>query len=84
MMPFLFVCLFVLFFRAVPEIYGSSQAGVGTGAIALAYTTATVTRNLSCVCDLHHSSGLRWIPNSLSEARDRTCVLMDTSQIGFR
>ena len=48
-----------------------------------AYTTATATRDLSCICDLHHSSQQCWIPHSLSEARDRTCILMDTSWIGF-
>ena len=33
-------------------------------------------------CDLHHSSQQRRI-NPLSKARDRTCILMDTSQIRF-
>ena len=37
----------------------------------------------SLVCDLHHSSWQRHILNPLSKARDRTCVLMDTSQICF-
>ena len=43
----------------------------------LAYTTTTATSDPSCVCDLHHSSQQRWIPNPLSKARDRTCILMD-------
>ena len=42
------------------------------------YTTATATRDLSCICDLHHSSRQHWILNSLSEARDRTNILKDT------
>ena len=33
------------------------------------------------VCDLHHSSGQCQIPNPLSEARDWTCTLMDTSWV---
>ena len=49
----------------------------------LAYTTATATRDPSCICDLHHSSLEHWILNPLSEASDQTCVLMDTSQIVF-
>ena len=49
-----------------------------------AYATATAIQNLSRVCDLHHSSQQRWVLNPLNEARDRTCVLMDTSQIRFR
>ena len=49
----------------------------------LAYTTATATQDLSCFCDLNHSSGQHQIPNPLSEARDRTHILIDTSQIRF-
>ena len=48
-----------------------------------AYTTATATQDLSSICDLHHSSWQCQILNPLSEARDRTYVLMDTSQIRF-
>jgi len=49
----------------------------------LAYTTATVTQDLSHVFDLHRSSRERWILNPLSEARERTRVLMDTSRIRY-
>ena len=49
-----------------------------------AYTTATAMPDLSHICDLHYSSWQCWILNSLKEARDRTHVLMDTSQILFR
>ena len=41
------------------------------------YATATATWDLSCICDLRHSSLQHWILNPLSEARDRTCILMD-------
>ena len=47
----------------------------------LAYTTATATQDLSRVCRLHHSSRQPLILNPPSEARDRTCNLMDTSRI---
>ena len=70
-------CLFC-FFRAAPEAYGGSQARGRIGAVALAYTTATATRDLSLICNLHHSSQQCQIQN-LSEARDRTLVLMDAS-----
>ena len=43
----------------------------------LAYTTATATPDPSGVFDLPHSSWQCQIPNPLSEARDRTCILMD-------
>ena len=46
----------------------------------LAYTTATATQDLSRVCDLHCSSWQCWILNTLSKAKDPTCVLMVTSQ----
>ena len=46
-----------------------------------AYTTATVTRDLSHVCDLHCSSRQRHILNSLSEVRDWTYLLTDTSRV---
>ena len=48
-----------------------------------AYTTATATMDQSCVCDLHHSSRQCQILNPLSEARDGTCILTDTSWIRF-
>ena len=47
----------------------------------LAYTTATAMQDLSHVYNLHHSSQQHQILNPVSEARDRTCVLMDTSQV---
>ena len=46
-----------------------------------AYITATATPDLSHVCNLNHSSWQRWTLNPLSKARDRTRVLLDTSQI---
>ena len=36
-----------------------------------AYTTATAMQDLSCICDLHHSSWQRQILNPLCEARDK-------------
>ena len=46
-----------------------------------AYATATVTWDPSHFCNLHHSSRQRWILNPLSEARDRTHILMDINWI---
>uniref|UniRef100_A0A8D1NUV1 Transcription initiation factor IIA gamma chain n=1 Tax=Sus scrofa TaxID=9823 RepID=A0A8D1NUV1_PIG len=45
------------------------------------YSTARATWNPSHVCDLQHSSRQRQILNPLSEARDRTCILMDPSRV---
>ena len=47
----------------------------------LAYTTAVVMPDLSHICNLHHRSQQCWILNPLSKARDRTHILMDTSQV---
>ena len=49
----------------------------------LASTTATATRDLSHVWDLHHSSRQRRILNPRSEARDGTRILTDPSCVRF-
>ena len=77
---FFFFCLF----RATLEAYGRFQARVESELEPLAFTTATATPDPSCICDLHHSSQPCQIRDPLSEARDRTHILMDTSQDCFR
>ena len=42
---------------------------------------AKVMLDPSHVCDLHHNSWQRRIPDPLNEARDQTHTLMDTSRI---
>ena len=69
--------LFCLF-RAASVAYGGSQARVESELLLLAYARAAATRDPSCVFDLHHRSWQCWILNPLSEAKDRTYVLMDT------
>ena len=44
------------------------------------YATAIATRDLSCICNLYHSLQKQGILSPLSEARDQTRILMDTSQ----
>ena len=46
-----------------------------------AYSTTTAMPDLSCICDLRHSSWQCQILNPLREARDRTPILMDTSWV---
>ena len=48
-----------------------------------AYTTATAAQDPSCICHLYHSSGQCWILNPLSEARDPTHILMNTSGVRY-
>ena len=59
------------------------RPGVELDLQLLAFTTTTATQDLSCICDIHHSSWQCQIPDPLSKARDQTCILMDTSQICF-
>ena len=74
------VCLFIylfIFFMTACAAYGSSRRGVESELQLLAYTTATATLNLSHIFKLCHSLWQPWILNPLSEARDRTCILME-------
>ena len=64
--------------REVPRL------GVKSELQLLAYTTATAMQDPSHVCDLHHSSWQHQILNLLSEAKDQTCVLMDTIRVRYR
>ena len=57
------------------------RLGVQSELLLTAYTTATAMLDPSRVCELHHSSWQCQILNSLSEARDRTRVLMDASWV---
>ena len=79
--PISFVCLFVCF-RAALEAYGSCQArgSIRVAAINLRHSHVGPKPYL----DLYHSSGQRRIPDPVSEARDQTRMLMDTSRICFR
>ena len=47
------------------------------------YTTATAMPDPSCICNLYHSSWQHQILNPLSEARNQTCIPMDTSRAGY-
>ena len=76
---FFFFFFFFGLFRATPMARGGSQAWgqVRTVAAGLRHSHSNATSELHLQ---YHSSGQRRILNPLSEARDRTCVLMDTSQ----
>ena len=60
-----------------------SRLGVKSELQLLAHTTTRAILDPSCVCNLQYSSWQCWIPYTLSEARDRTRILMDTSWICF-
>ena len=58
----------------------TNPAGIHEGP---AYTTATATQDPSRICNPHHVPQQCRILNALSEARDRTRVLMDASRVRF-
>ena len=59
------------------------RLGVNLELQLLAYATAILMQDPSHICDLHISSRQHQIPDPLSEARDQTLILMDTSQVRF-
>ena len=78
-----FLSFFLSFLKTAPAAYGGSQARGGIRAVAAsaAHATATAMPDLSCTCNLQHSSRQCRTLNPLSEARKRTFVLTDTSQV---
>ena len=59
------------------------RLGVESELQLVAYTTATAMPDPSYVYDPHHSSQQCQIVNPLSEARNQTCILMDTAQVHY-
>ena len=57
------------------KVPGSGLIGAVAASLRQSYS------NASCVCDLHHSSWQCQILNTLSGARDQTCILMDTGRV---
>ena len=76
---YLFVCLF----RAPSVAYGSSQARGQNRAAAASLHHSHSNIRFEPLLQSHHSSCQRWILKPLSEARDQTHILMDTSWVYF-
>ena len=64
---------------ATPVAQGRSQARGQIRVAAEAYITAVATLDPSCISNLHCSLQQHRIFNPLSEARDGTCILMETT-----
>ena len=79
----IFFFFFFLLFSAAPTAYGSSQVRGQIGAAVPAYMTAHSHATSKPNCDLHHSSQQLRILDPLSEARDRTLILMDASWVCY-
>ena len=80
-LPFFFFFFFAK--RAALAAYRSSQSRGQIGVTSDGLHHSHRTSDLSHVCNLHHSSRQRQIPNPLSQARDRTHNLMVPSHIPF-
>ena len=73
----------LVFLGPYPKHVEVPRLGAESGPQLRAYTTATAMQDLSHVYDVYHSSRQCQILNPLSKARDRTRVLMDTSQVCY-
>ena len=76
-LKFIFIFLFLPFLGLLLWHMEVPRLGVELELQLPAYATAM--RDPSHICDLHHNSQQCQILNPLSEARDGTCNLMDTS-----
>ena len=80
---FLFVCFCFYFLGCTFSIWKFPGLGVKSELQLLAYVTATATPDPSLAGNLHHSSRQCQILNPLSQARDSTWILINTSQNHF-
>ena len=81
-LSFLFLFYFIFCLLGLhPQHREVPRVGVKSELPPLAYATAIAIPDLSQVCHLYHSSWQRQILNLLIEARDRTLILMDASQV---
>ena len=80
---FLYFCVCLYLFRAALAAYGSYQATGWLRVAAASLHHSHSNTGLSSICNPHRTSRQCWIlkRGSLSEARDQTHVLMDTSQV---
>ena len=75
----------IFFFFLQPHLWHTEvpRLGVKLELQLPAYATVTAMQDLRHTCDLYYGTWQYWIPDPLREARDRTHILMDTSQIHF-
>ena len=75
---YLFIYLFIycLFSAASAQHMEVPRLGAKSELLLLVYTRASARPDLSCICDLHHSSWQGQILNPLIKARDQTHNLM--------
>ena len=80
---YLFFVFSFFFLEPNPRHVEVPRLGVELELQLPAYTTASATPDPSHICNLYHSAWPHQILNPLSEARDGTHILMDTSQVHY-
>ena len=78
-----FFFFFFRFLRPYPRQMEVPRLGVELELQLLAYTSATATQDPNHIRALPHHAPPCQTLNPLSEARDRTCVFMDTSWVCY-
>ena len=78
---YIYIYKHTLLFRVTPAAHGSSQLGVKLDLQLPAYITATAMLYRSWIFHLHCRLWQCQIFNPLSEARDQTHIITDTSQV---
>ena len=74
---------FYYFYFIVPHLWQMEIPGLGfEPEMQLpAYITDTAMDDLSCICDIHHSSRQHWILKPQNKGRDWTHILIDNSWV---
>ena len=80
---FLFFFFFFSVFFLGPPLQHMEVPRLGVESDLQMPAYATAMQDLSHICDLHHSSRQRRIPNPLSKSRDGTRIVMDTSEVHY-
>ena len=80
---FYFFIYLVFFFLFRTTLVASGSQARGQIGAAAATATATATPDPSCIYNLHYGLWQHWVLNPLSEARDGTLVLVDTSWVHY-
>jgi len=80
---FLLLLLLLLFLGLHPRHMEVPRLEVELELLLPTIAAATATWDPSHIFDLHHSSQQCWILKPLSEARDQTCILLDTSWVHY-
>ena len=78
-----FKLIFFCFLGPHPQLKEVPRLGAELEPQLPTYTTATAMPDPPHVCDVYHSSRQHWILNLLSNARDWTCIFMDTSGVHY-